>query len=70
MIDKKKLDALDLVITVLCEHEHTLDSLINRLERLVDVIGESMVETRTLEARLSHLEETNRNNRRKEKATY
>jgi hypothetical protein len=37
---KSKLDALDLVINVLIEHEKRLDDLIQRLEKNTEIIEE------------------------------
>ena len=35
-MQERKLDALDLVLNVLREHEESLDSLIERLETLIE----------------------------------
>jgi hypothetical protein len=37
---KSKLDALDLIINVLIEHEKRLDDLIQRLEKNTEIIEE------------------------------
>jgi hypothetical protein len=37
---KSKLDALDLIINVLLEHEKRLDDLIQRLEKNTEIIEE------------------------------
>lgn len=39
MYASKKIDALDLIIEVLKEHEKTLDALIGRLEASIDRFG-------------------------------
>jgi len=39
MYDSKQIDVLDLIIGVLREHEKTLDTLIGRLEAVVDKSG-------------------------------
>ncbi len=60
----EKLDTLDLIINALREHETTLDSLLTQMDRLLDVLGESMIKAQTLEAKMSKLEkqiEKNRN---------
>ena len=49
-MEKSKLEAFDLVIGVLKEHEDNLDHLINRLDTLVEVLS-------TLLARLEYFYE-------------
>lgn len=49
-MEKSKLEAFDLVIGVLREHEDNLDHLINRLDTLVEVLS-------TLLARLEYFYE-------------
>ena len=38
-MQERKLDALDLVLNVLREHEESLDSLIERLETLIEAFS-------------------------------
>ena len=47
-MDKGKVDALDLVISVLREHEATLDKLLERLDTLIEAFS-------TIQARLEVL---------------
>ncbi len=42
-MEKSKLEAFDLVIGVLKEHEDNLDHLINRLDTLVEVLSTLLV---------------------------
>jgi hypothetical protein len=42
-VEKSKLEAFDLVIGVLREHEDNLDHLINRLDTLVEVLSTLLV---------------------------
>ncbi len=42
-MEKSKLEAFDLVIGVLREHEDNLDHLINRLDTLVEVLSTLLV---------------------------
>jgi len=42
-VEKSKLEAIDLVIGVLREHEDNLDHLINRLDTLVEVLSTLLV---------------------------
>jgi hypothetical protein len=42
-VEKSKLEAFDLVIGVLREHENNLDHLINRLDTLVEVLSTLLV---------------------------
>ncbi len=42
-MEKSKLEAFDLVIGVLREHENNLDHLINRLDTLVEVLSTLLV---------------------------
>ena len=42
-MEKSKLEAFDLVIGVLKEHEDHLDQLINRLDTLVEVLSTLLV---------------------------
>ena len=39
VMQERKLDALDLVLNVLREHEESLDSLIERLETLIEAFS-------------------------------
>jgi hypothetical protein len=42
-VEKSKLEAFDLVIGVLREHEDNLDHLINRLDTLVEVLSTLLI---------------------------
>lgn len=39
VLNKNKLDAIDLIITVLQEHEESLDNLISRLDTLTGTLS-------------------------------
>ena len=39
VLNKNKLDAIDLIITVLQEHEESLDNLISRLDTLTETLS-------------------------------
>ena len=54
-MEKSKLEAFDLVIGVLREHEDNLDHLINRLDTLVEVLSTLLVR---LEYLYEQVEET------------
>lgn len=56
-MDKSKLEALDLVINVLKEHEKRLDGLVERLDTLIDAF--SRIQTR-LEHMCNKIEQTTR----------
>jgi len=49
-MEKSKLEALDLVIKVLREHEENLDNLLDRFDTLIEVLS-------TLLVRLEHFAE-------------
>ena len=38
-MNKNKLDVIDLIITVLQEHEESLDNMINRLDTLTETLS-------------------------------
>ena len=54
-MDKGKVDALDLVISVLREHEATLDKLLERLDTLIEAF--SVIQVR-LEVLCEEMERT------------
>ena len=54
-MDKGKVDALDLVISVLREHEATLDKLLERLDTLIEAF--SVIQAR-LEVLCEEMERT------------
>ena len=56
MTSREKLDALDLVISALREHENTLDSLLQQMTELMAVMSKSMIKTQTLETKVTKLE--------------
>ncbi len=56
MATNEKLDTIDLIISALREHEYTLDSLLNQMDRLIGLMSESMIEAHTFEAKISELE--------------
>jgi len=39
VLNKNKLDVIDLIITVLQEHEESLDNMINRLDTLTETLS-------------------------------
>lgn len=49
-IAKNRLDAFDLLINVLKEHEKSLDNLVNRLDTLIETLS-------TISGRLEYLSE-------------
>jgi len=49
-LEKGQLEAIDLIINVLREHEKNLDNLLDRLDTLIEVLSTTM-------ARLEHLYE-------------
>ena len=46
-MERSKLEAFDLVIGVLREHEDNLDHLIDRLDTLIEVLSTLLVKFRT-----------------------
>jgi len=48
VMDKNRLDAFDMIINVLREHEKNLDNLLDRLDILLETLS-------TLSVRLEHL---------------
>ena len=50
VMDKNRLDAFDMIINVLREHEKNLDNLLDRLDILLETLS-------TLSVRLEHLYE-------------